>query len=88
MKDTFKHQTAVDPVELARYLTALAEGVEAGVLPLAEGGREFAIHPRGFIDLGLKVRRKNGRTRVNLELGWAEEESDLPLLTEPRPGKF
>jgi hypothetical protein len=84
MKDNFRHQTVVDPAGLARYLTALAEGVERGALPLADGELDFVLHPRGLIDLSLKIRRKNGRTRLALELGWAEEESELPLLTESR----
>jgi amphi-Trp domain-containing protein len=73
MNDTFKYQTAADPPELARYLTVLAEGVTAGTLTVAEGRMSFTVFPRGLIDLGLKVRRKQGRTRVSLELSWAEE---------------
>lgn len=84
MKDNFRHQTAVDPAGLARYLNALAEGLENGSLPLADGELDFVLHPRGFIDLALKIHRKNGRTKLALELNWAEEESDLPLLAEGR----
>lgn len=84
MKDIFKHQTAVDARDLARYLTALAEAVEGGCLPVAESGRAFSLRPKGLIDLDFKVRRKNGRTRVRLELSWAEEGLDLPLLTSAR----
>ncbi len=84
MKDIFQHQTAVDARDLARYLTALAEAVENGRLPVAESGRVFSLSPRGLIDLDFKVRRKNGRARVRLELSWAEEGLDLPLLTPAR----
>jgi amphi-Trp domain-containing protein len=76
MNDTFKYQTATDPLELARYLTVLAEGVKAGSLTVAEGRMSFTIFPRGLIDLGLKVRRKQGRTRVSLELSWAEDQPE------------
>ena len=82
MSETFKHQTAVDAAAAARYLTELAEGLAAGRLPLLEGDRALTVHTRGFIDLGLKVRRNNGRARVTLELSWGEAESDLPLLAE------
>lgn len=84
MKDNFRHQSAVDPAGLARYLNALAEGAENGSLPLGDGELDFVLHPRGLIDLSLKIRRKNGRTRLALELSWAEEESELPLLDESR----
>ena len=72
MKDSFKHLTAVSPEGLSAYLKALAEGAETGSLPLTESGRTFALTPQGLIDLGLKVRRKNGRARLTLDLAWAE----------------
>lgn len=84
MKDNFKHHSVIDPKGLARYLYALAEGAERGVLPLSDGESDFAIHPRGFIDLSLKIRRKNGRIKLNLEISWAEKEIELPLLSENR----
>lgn len=82
MKDIFKYQAAVEPHELASYFTALSEGLEQGLLRLSQEGRTFAVHPRGLADLGLKIRRKNGRVRVSLEVAWAEEETSLPLLDE------
>ena len=82
MKDIFKYQAAVEPRELARYLTALAEGVEEGSLRISQDGRAFSVHPRGLVDLGLKIRRKGGRVRVSLDLGWTEEETALPLLED------
>ena len=83
--DTFKYQTAADPPELARYLAVLAEGVKAGFLTVAEGSMSFTIRPLGLIDLGLKVRRKQGRTRISLELSWAEEGPESGPGPEPRP---
>lgn len=77
MKDSFKHNTAADGAGLARYLTALAEALENGSLPLTRPGRSFNLHPRGLIDVGLKVRCKNGRGRLTLNLSWAEEEPEL-----------
>jgi amphi-Trp domain-containing protein len=87
MHDTFKYQTATDPPELARYLAVLAEGVKAGALTVAEGNMTFTIHPRGLIDLGLRVRRNQGRTRVSLELSWTEEGQSAagPEGSERRP---
>ena len=85
MNDTFKYQTATDPPELARYLAVLAEGVKDGALTVAEGSMSFTVHPRGLIDLGLKVRRKQGRTRVSLELSWAEEGPGAEPGPEGRP---
>lgn len=81
MKDTFKYQTAVDVAELTRYLTAVLEGLESGNLALRENEHAFSIHPRGLIDLIIKARLKNGRTRLSLELAWAEDAVEMPLLS-------
>ena len=81
IKDNFKYQTSVDVAELTHYLSAIVEGLESGVLPLRENSHSFSVHPRGLVDLSLKVRQKNGRTKVSLEMAWAEDEVDLPLLS-------
>jgi amphi-Trp domain-containing protein len=85
MNDTFKYHTAADPAELARYLAVLAEGVKAGAMTVAEGHMSFTINPRGLIDMGIKVRRQQGRTRVSLELSWAEERPAAAGEPEGRP---
>ncbi len=73
MKDSFKHLTSLDPRQAAAYLAALSAGVERGSLPLAEGERDFELRPQGLIDLALKIRRQNGRARLELALSWSEE---------------
>ena len=82
MKDTFKHLTNVSPEGLAAYLQALAAGANDGSLPLTENGREITLKPQGLIDLELKVRRKNGRVRLTLDLAWAE-----PPLASPEEAR-
>ncbi|UQZ89015.1 hypothetical protein C4J81_07310 [Deltaproteobacteria bacterium Smac51] len=87
MKDTFKHQTVADRDDLAMYLRALADGLERGELPVAENGRSFSLNPRGLVNLTIKVRRKDGRNRVNLDLNWAEENIPTPLLDDLETGE-
>ncbi|MDR1921060.1 MAG: amphi-Trp domain-containing protein [Candidatus Adiutrix sp.] len=87
MKRTFKYQTAADPVDLARYLEALAEGFAQGRLSLTEDERVFAVHPCGLVNLSVKVRRKDGRGRLSLEFTWPEEKPALPLLASDALGK-
>jgi len=84
MKDAFKYNTAVAPAELAAFFEALAEGVRDGRLPVSEGGRVFSLHPRGLIDLNIKVRRKTGRAKVSLDLAWPEIAPDAPLFDEEK----
>lgn len=73
MKDLFKHLTSLDPQQAAAYLAAVSAGVERGSLPLSEGKCDFELRPQGLIDLALKIRRKNGRARLELALSWSEE---------------
>ncbi len=75
MKEDFKFQSAWDASGVAAYLRELAGGLETGRLSVAEGGRDFSVRPKGLIDLGLKLRYRNGRTRLSLDLAWAENES-------------
>jgi amphi-Trp domain-containing protein len=86
MKDTFKYQSATDQPELAGYLRALAEAVERGEILLADSGRSFSLNPRGLINLTLKARRKDGRSRVNMDIIWAEEAPQTPLLDDLEAG--
>ena len=74
MKEEFKYLSAIDAPGVAAYLRQLAEGLERGSLAAAEGGHDFSVRPKGLIDLGLKLRHRNGRTRLSLDLAWAEEE--------------
>lgn len=76
MKDSFKYNSAVGTDELAAILEALAEGAREGRLPAGEGGRQFSLHPRGLVDINLKVRRKGGRSKVTLDLAWADDDDD------------
>ena len=82
MNETFQYQTAADQASLSRYLAALAEGVAAGALALADGQMSFTIRPRGLTDLAIKVRRNQGRTKVSLEMSWSEE----PAAGSAAPG--
>lgn len=75
MKDAFRCQTAVDVAELAAYLQQLAQSLTQGQLPVTGGDYSFNLRPIGLIDFNLKVRQRNGRSKVSLELAWADEET-------------
>lgn len=87
MKDSFKYQTAMDQHDLAAYFHALAEAVERGELPLAEGERGFCLCPRGLLNLVIKARRKEGRSRVLFDISWAEDAPYTPLLDDLERGE-
>lgn len=76
MKDAFKYQAMLGPDDLARYLRALADGVEAGELTVAENGHAFALNPLGLMGLTVKARRKEGRSRVSFDIDWGHEPAD------------
>lgn len=76
MKNSFKYQTAIDPKGLAVYLKTLAEGVESGAVPLVENDKTVIVFPQGLMDFEIKVRRKNGRAKISLNMAWAEKPDD------------
>ena len=80
MKDTFKHQTVADRRDLAAYLRSLADGLARGEFPLSENGDSFSLNPRGLLNLAVKVRRKDGRNRITLDVAWDDEAVPTPLL--------
>lgn len=75
-----KFQTSTDVAGLAHYLISLAEAVKSGCLPIINYDSEFSLHPRGLVDLTVKVRRKKERGLMTVEMSWSETEPDCPLL--------
>lgn len=80
MKDSFKYQTAADQAAAAAYLRALAEGIERGEIRAAENEHSFTLTPRGLLSLTLKIRRKEGKSRVHIDIAWADDDFHAPLF--------
>ena len=66
------HEAMQEPAQLARYLRAIADGLEAGQLRLRSGAREVELHPRGLCSFELRSRTERQRVKLQLQLGWRE----------------
>ena len=66
------HEAMQEPAQLARYLRAIADGLEAGQLRLRSGSREVELHPRGLCSFELRSSTERQRVKLQLQLGWRE----------------
>jgi amphi-Trp domain-containing protein len=67
-------------------LNALSEGIQKGCLSFYNKDKDITLEPVGLIQLEVKVKRSENKTKINLKLGWKENngEGDKgPLLIEP-----
>ena len=77
-----KYQMSVDAEGLVEYLNALIEAVNSGYLPVKGLDNEFSLHPKGLIDLNIKIRRKKKRGLIALEMAWSEEGESEPSMVD------
>jgi amphi-Trp domain-containing protein len=66
------HEAMQEPAQVARYLRALADGLEAGHLRLRSGGREVELHPRNLCSFELRSSSERQRVKLQLQLAWRE----------------
>ena len=69
-KDTFEFARIASPEEIAEYLTSLAVGLKRGEVTLEYGERALRLAPGSDIKLQLKVKGKDEKGKIELELGW------------------
>jgi amphi-Trp domain-containing protein len=70
--EEFKHESLQDCASIVRYLKALIEGLESGRLEFGTDDQELSLEPRGLLELEVRAKRKGGRSKVALKLGWRE----------------
>lgn len=79
-KEQFKHEALLERDAIAKYLSALADGVARGSIVLSQGDRRLELTPRGLLHATLDAKRAERRSRVILRFSWREDHDD------PRPG--
>lgn len=84
----FEYEALQEAQAVARYLSALADGLKEGTLALSVDGKRLTLEPRGLLRLRIEAKRSKSRCRVNLKLSWREGEegpgSEGPLLIETK----
>jgi amphi-Trp domain-containing protein len=66
------HDAMHEPAHVARYLRAIADGLESGKLRLKSGGREVELHPASLCTFELRSSTERQRVKLQLQLGWRE----------------
>ena len=66
------HDAMHEPAQIARYLRAIADGLEAGRLRLRSGEREIELHPGSLCTFELRSTMERQRVKLQLQLGWRE----------------
>jgi len=69
-KERFEFARIASPDEIAEYLTALAEGLQRGEVGLESGDRSLRLVPSSNVKIGLKVKQKEAKGKIALEIGW------------------
>jgi amphi-Trp domain-containing protein len=68
----FDHESLQDTESIGKYLEALANGFRSGTLQFSSGKKAIRLTPTGLLELSLKVKRKSGEARLNLNVAWKE----------------
>jgi amphi-Trp domain-containing protein len=78
------HDAMLEPAQVARYLRAIADGLEARRLSLRSGEREVELHPAGLCTFELRTTSERQRVKLQLQLAWREAQeagSDVLEIT-------
>jgi len=86
VKGEFKHESVQDKTSIVKYLNALSEGLQKGSLTFNNKDKDITLEPVGLIQLEVKVKRSESKTKINLKMGWKEnhaQEDNGPFSIEP-----
>jgi amphi-Trp domain-containing protein len=87
-KERFEFARVASPEEVAEYLSSLAIGLKRGELSLESGERALRLNPAANLKLEIKVKQKEAKGKIELEIGWkrsGNRTSELRVAAGPRP---
>ena len=74
--DDFRHESVHDRNSIVRYLQAITAGIEEGRITLGTAEQMLDLEPAGLLELQVRAKRKGGRVKLAIKLGWRESEDD------------
>lgn len=87
----FSYQSVQDAKSLARYLRALADGIEQGSLAFERKDTRLVMSPTGLVGISVEAKGKDGRMKLGVKMAWREKvdekEHDEDLLVIVPGGK-
>jgi amphi-Trp domain-containing protein len=72
-KGEFKHESVQDRISIVKYLAAVCEGIQQGRLTFNDDDREIVLEPIGLLNLELKAKRSDNKTKLALKLSWQDK---------------
>jgi amphi-Trp domain-containing protein len=90
-KEHFEFARMASPEEVAEYLSSLAVGLKRGELSLESGERALRLSPAANLKLEIKVKQKDAKGKIELELGWKRSNgirtTDLRVAAGAHPDR-
>jgi amphi-Trp domain-containing protein len=90
-KEHFEFARMASPEEVAEYLSSLAVGLKRGEVSLESGERALRLSPAATLKLEIKVKQKDAKGKITLELGWKRSNgirtTDLRVAAGSHPGR-
>jgi amphi-Trp domain-containing protein len=90
-KDSFRFARIGSREEAAEYLSSLGQGLKRGEVSLESGERMLRLVPGADLKIELRVRDKEEKGKIAIEIGWKRRTSaraaDLDVRTTARPAR-
>lgn len=77
-KKEIRHTSFEDRESVVRYLQALTEGVQSGVLRIGVADEELVLEPQGLLQLELRVSTRQDHAQIRLQLSWKLDDVAEP----------
>lgn len=69
----FYHESVEDKDSIVKYLHTLSEGFHSRKLEFSSGGNRIVFEPTGLIQVEIKAKNRNGKTKLSVKFAWKEE---------------
>lgn len=66
----FKYESVFDQDSVVNYLKTITEGLKKGELVFKQGKDEIVLKPEGLINLEIKSKVKEGKSKLTIKLKW------------------
>jgi len=76
--DELIHEALMDRKAIARYLRAIADGVESGHLRLSSGDEHLELRPPALCGFELRAKEEQRRVKLRLRLAWRKADDARP----------
>lgn len=70
----FEHDSIQNSRTVGAYLKALMDGFENGKIVFKSEDQEIVLFPGDLLELSIKAKRKDGKSKLSLKIAWKETE--------------